>query len=54
MENQLVRIFPIEQLQMSKRLIALKKLDHGEFQLPSVLLVREPKIIKNLVMLKYR
>lgn len=47
-----MRIFPIEQSQMSKRLIPLKTLDHGEIQLPSVLIVREPKFINNLVKLK--
>ena len=44
MEKLLMRTFPTEQLQMPKHQIALKKLDHGEIQSPSISLVKDPEI----------
>jgi len=41
-----MRIFPTEQYQMPKHQIVLKKLDHGEIQLPSILLAKDPAHLK--------
>lgn len=52
MAFQLMRIFPTEQLQTPTHLIEMKRFDHGDIRLPSILLAIESEI-KHSVKFKY-